>query len=284
MADRNWRNRNGRREGYRGGADHDFRQQEQFGPGGWDHDDERPYGQMGEGSYRSEDRQADPGYPIGWDHSERAGHDGRGYARRDPSAGAPGRYDYGPSRYEGPGRGFESFTGNDIGGRDFVAPTSGTAYGWRPYGTPAGHGYPGGATRGCYREEDERGFFDRAADEVASWFGDEDAARRREMDHTGRGPQNYIRSDERILEDVCDNLTEDWSVDARNVQVTVKDREVTLDGTVTSRQQKRRAEDCAEEVSGVTHVQNNLRVEHGRESDEGEALRGRGEKTTGALA
>jgi hypothetical protein len=35
---------------------------------------------------------------------------------------------------------------------------------------------------------------------------------------------------------------------------------VTLTGTVTSREQRRRAEDIAESVSGVTHVQNNLRV------------------------
>ena len=36
---------------------------------------------------------------------------------------------------------------------------------------------------------------------------------------------------------------------------------MTLDGTVTSRQQKRHAEDLVEELSGVKHVQNNLRVQ-----------------------
>ncbi len=36
--------------------------------------------------------------------------------------------------------------------------------------------------------------------------------------------------------------------------------EVTLNGTVTSREQKRRAEDLVEDLSGVKHVQNNLRV------------------------
>jgi hypothetical protein len=34
-------------------------------------------------------------------------------------------------------------------------------------------------------ERDERGFFERAGDEVASWFGDEDAERRRRMDSRG---------------------------------------------------------------------------------------------------
>ncbi|MGZ3275969.1 MAG: BON domain-containing protein [Caulobacteraceae bacterium] len=35
---------------------------------------------------------------------------------------------------------------------------------------------------------------------------------------------------------------------------------MTLSGTVLRREDKRRAEDLAEQVSGVTHVQNNLRV------------------------
>jgi hypothetical protein len=35
---------------------------------------------------------------------------------------------------------------------------------------------------------------------------------------------------------------------------------VTLNGQVSSRQDKRRAEDLAELISGVKHLQNNLRV------------------------
>jgi hypothetical protein len=35
---------------------------------------------------------------------------------------------------------------------------------------------------------------------------------------------------------------------------------VTLSGTVRDRNEKRRAEDIAESVQGVSHVQNNLRV------------------------
>jgi osmotically-inducible protein OsmY len=107
----------------------------------------------------------------------------------------------------------------------------------------------------------ERGFFDRASDEVASWFGDEEAERRRRQDqHRGRGPRNYTRSSDRIREDVNDRLTDDWHVDATDIEVTVSGTEVTLSGTVPSRDQRRRAEDIAESVSAVTHVQNNLRV------------------------
>jgi hypothetical protein len=43
--------------------------------------------------------------------------------------------------------------------------------------------------------------------------------------------------------------------------VRVESGEVTLSGTVDSRVARRRAEDLAEDVRGVGHVQNNLRVQ-----------------------
>ena len=112
----------------------------------------------------------------------------------------------------------------------------------------------------------ERGWWDRTRDEVSSWFGDDDAERRRRMDelrdenHRGKGPKNYKRSQERIKEDVNDKLSDHWMLDASNIEVDIKNSEVTLNGTVNNRNDKRRAEDIAESVSGVTHVQNNLRV------------------------
>jgi hypothetical protein len=79
--------------------------------------------------------------------------------------------------------------------------------------------------------------------------------------HRGRGPKGYRRSDQRIHEDVCERLTEDRFIDASNIEVVVKDGEVILSGTVSSRGLKRRAEDLAETASGVAHVQNNLRIQ-----------------------
>jgi BON domain len=76
----------------------------------------------------------------------------------------------------------------------------------------------------------------------------------------GRGPKGYRRSDERIHEDVCECLTEDERIDATNIQVTVRECEVTLTGTVNSREEKRRAEDLIEQLSGVKDVHNSLRV------------------------
>jgi hypothetical protein len=77
----------------------------------------------------------------------------------------------------------------------------------------------------------------------------------------GRGPKGYTRQDDRIREDVCDRLTDDPTIDATDVSVKVADGEVTLSGTVDSRDEKRRAEDTAEFVTGVRNVQNLLRVE-----------------------
>jgi hypothetical protein len=76
----------------------------------------------------------------------------------------------------------------------------------------------------------------------------------------GKGPRNYKRSDERIKEEINERLTEDHHVDAVEIEVKVQNGEVTLSGTVNGRSEKRRAEDIAESVSGVTHVENRLRV------------------------
>jgi hyperosmotically inducible protein len=82
--------------------------------------------------------------------------------------------------------------------------------------------------------------------------------------HRGRGPRGYRRTDARIVEDVSDRLTEDSHVDATEIQVEAHEGEVTLTGNVDSRSARRRAEDIAESVSGVTYVMNNLRVrQHG---------------------
>jgi osmotically-inducible protein OsmY/CBS domain-containing protein len=82
----------------------------------------------------------------------------------------------------------------------------------------------------------------------------------RRGEHRGRGPRNYQRSDDRVREDVNERLADDPMVDASEIDVTVQNREVTLSGTVRNRHERRRAEDLAESVSGVSHVQNNLRV------------------------
>jgi hypothetical protein len=67
--------------------------------------------------------------------------------------------------------------------------------GWREPRSRQGREY--GENRGWGRDwdrdEDDRGFFERAGDEVASWFGDDDAERRRREDLRSRGEEDSWR-------------------------------------------------------------------------------------------
>jgi hypothetical protein len=93
-------------------------------------------------------------------------------------------------------------------------------------------------------------------------YGDMYAAGGRGV-HIGRGPKGYQRADTRIEEDVNEALTRDPDVDASDVEVKVQAGEVTLMGEVGSREEKRRAEDLAEQVSGVRDVHNQIKVKKG---------------------
>ena len=81
--------------------------------------------------------------------------------------------------------------------------------------------------------------------------------------YTGRGPRDYRRSDDRIREDICDRLTRHGRLDATDLRVQVQNGEVTLDGTVDTRDMKRMAEDVAEDVDGVRDVVNHLKTNRG---------------------
>lgn len=194
----------------------------------------------------------------------------RGYYNRG------GDYGYG-SNFGSSGSNFDRMSASDYtrgSGRDRSSNQSGReSY----YGQ--GGGYNGdymNSERGWETENrsgsnrDDRGWWDKTSDEISSWFGDDEAARRREMDmrqsgggqtnYRGKGPKNYRRSDERIRDDINDRLTDYPYLDASDIEVEVNNGEVTLTGTVESRYAKRMAEDIAEDISGVTHVENRLRV------------------------
>lgn len=159
---------------------------------------------------------------------------------------------------------WEPWIGSDIGYYDDYAD--------HPYvpARPAGrYGYPDYAGRppqGRYGGEADRDTWDRARDEVASWFGSDEAEERRRRDkYRGVGPRGYKRPDSRIIEDVNDRLSDHPALDASDIEVSVQEGEVTLEGHVSDRRDKRIAEDCADSVSGVRHVQNNLRVKPAEE-------------------
>lgn len=76
----------------------------------------------------------------------------------------------------------------------------------------------------------------------------------------GRGPRGYVRSDERIGEDIHERLTEDPMLDAGDITVEVCDGVVTLGGCVEQRWLRHHAEDLVEACGGVRDIRNDLRV------------------------
>jgi hypothetical protein len=86
--------------------------------------------------------------------------------------------------------------------------------------------------------------------------------------HSGRyagvGPRGYQRTDARIREDVSEILWRDAEIDASDIDVTVENGEVTLEGTVETRWTKRLAEDDAWAAGGVYDVHNRLRISRER--------------------
>jgi osmotically-inducible protein OsmY len=199
-----------------------------------------------------ESRSFRPSRDYGLGGGYRAYPEGRGEERGDYSRSDDDYYRGADYAY-----GFNPGFGNDLSG------------GYDPFVTAGGYGPPFQYQAEPPRHRSQphhRGFWDRAGDTVASWMGDEEARRRHAADqrthsHQGRGPKAYTRSDTRIHEDVNDRLTDDPWIDATHIDVKVSDTEVTLSGTVANRDDRRHAERIAEHVSGVTHVQNNLRVD-----------------------
>lgn len=78
--------------------------------------------------------------------------------------------------------------------------------------------------------------------------------------YAGRGPRGYKRSDERLHDEVSERLSEHGHLDASDVEVSTRDAEVTLVGTVEDRRQKRLADDLAASVPGIRDVHNRLKI------------------------
>ena len=114
-------------------------------------------------------------------------------------------------------------------------------------------------------EEDRAARYDYALRSAGRGMSREEDYRRRLAEehgggHRGRGPRGYRRSDERIAEDVNYRLCDDSDLDAREIEVSVADGEVTLTGRVDNKAARRLAEDIAESVLGVRFVGNKLTI------------------------
>lgn len=77
---------------------------------------------------------------------------------------------------------------------------------------------------------------------------------------SGVGPRNYRRDDETITQDVCELLARHPAIDASDVEVNVRQGEVTLRGTVIDRNMKLLSERILDRVPGVVDIRNEIRV------------------------
>jgi hypothetical protein len=96
------------------------------------------------------------------------------------------------------------------------------------------------------RRGEPRSWMDRAGDFLTG--RDEPRRARR------RGPSDRV-----LWAVIVERLKDHRGLDLHDVEVLVDDGEVTLNGTVRRKEEKRRIEDISD-IDGVRHVQNNLRV------------------------
>jgi len=217
---------------------------------------------------------------------------------RDESQSMQGgdNYDYGEQDWYGAQRGYRqmnypqseqesdySYGGEYIQDDSEFRPGQNRGYDWNPSyrgnGMSTGResqGRIGSSGRSGWQDDrwatrgSQGGSYSQQRDRSAESYGQSGSSMGRQS-YAGKGPQGYRRSDERITEDINEQLTQDHMVDATGISVETQNGDVTLKGTVTDRQSKRRAEEIAESCSGVKDVQNQLRI---KQEDSGDANSG----------
>lgn len=168
--------------------------------------------------------------------------------RNEPDPGRPGYPQigygrgYGRDFGGGRGQGFDGSWGQGYGGS--VAPSDYRA----GFGDDDARSFGG---RGDEFGSDGRSWMDIRAEEQRPLAGP----------HAGKGPKGWMRSDERLKEQVSEALLQDRLLDARAIEVEVRDGVVTLDGTVAAPSGVRLAEMIVRRCGGVKAVANNLSVE-----------------------
>jgi hypothetical protein len=199
------------------------------------------------------DRYSDDGYtfsdqPAGYGRGTDFGGRGSEFGGREPFGGPErGRGWQDPDPWQS---GSRSFGGQRGYARDLYSDSAANRHETDWESGSAGRGMRGVYSRPSFVRNDGSGF-GRYQDE-SHW--------QPRRGFAGRGPKDYQRSDERIREEISDRMTDDDSLDASDITIQVKGGEVTLTGTVSCRDDKRRAEDLAEGISGVREITNNIRV------------------------
>lgn len=145
---------------------------------------------------------------------------------------------------------------SDSGSASRIEPGRST---WQDPGTRRmGQGY--GESSG-YGQRSGYGYGQGSTDEPSLGYGYQPEFPSRPATYQGRGPRNYTRSNERILEEVNERLTDDPWLDASDITVQCVDGRVQLEGQVRDRWMKHRAEDLVDACMGVRDIDNRLRIQ-----------------------
>lgn len=232
-----------------------------YDQGNYDYSESRPYGfargdQYGEDRVNNSrnyepDRRQQSSYPSdafsGQDFGDQDADQtqGQSFGNRRNAAYDEARFRSGGKEYRGNSRRGQT----DYGRADYGAGAENS----RTHQPGFDHGAQHQNRRGYYSAH--QGGFPNQPNETS--FGQENY---NPNSQRGKGPKNYQRNDQRILEDINDRLTDDRHIDASDIEVSVQHGEVILSGQADSRQAKRHAADLAEAVSGVRHLENRIRV------------------------
>ena len=208
--------------------------------------------------------------------NERQG--GYGPPRRGLYAGSRRRYgeeSYGPGGFGG--RGSQGGSYGYGSGSGYGQDMSAGRYGSRDFPESA-YGSPSSSYTRGQGEFNRFGasFGDQGSqeDDVRIWQGMSSSAR--------RGPKGYTRSDERIREDVCEQLSHAPYLDVGEVSVEVESGKVTLTGEVPERRMKHAIEDIADHCLGVQDVENRITVLRNGGSSSAESGRKTGNLRSGS--
>lgn len=265
---RHYTQERGWREGrYQGSRDYGSRQR----PGRYEQDDTesryRPEDRyqadsysFDEGQYGGRDRdevrnQSNYGGQQNYSGRQRGSEYGTGYGREgDLGSGYGRRYDpedYGANQsYGGPSRSYDVDSS------------------WNRGQNLSGHRNQG--WQGSHRDSPRFGqgeYYGRPYGSEAQSYGRQSQFRQSRQSYSGYGPKGYRRSDERLQEEICETLTHHPGIDASEIEISVKNGEVTLSGSVDDRRAKRMIAEEVEEIWGVSDVTNQIRVKAQHDSD-----------------
>jgi hypothetical protein len=234
-----------------------------------DYGSQAGYGEQGSSGY-----EGGPGYGLPGGYGSHAGYSPTGRRGGFASPGSHGSHSmsggFGGQGSGRPGAGYGSQSGGESPPNGGYGPQGGGYGSQSSYASHGGYGSPGQRWQSGYGgdgEQRSQGYGTHAGYGSQGGYGPQGEAHWPQSSWAQqgrarkRGPKGYKRSDERIREDLCERLMESDFIDSSEVTIEVNGGKVIMDGTVPERRMKHAIEDMAVATSGVTDVENKVRVE-----------------------